>query len=59
MPKHAPAGLLAQFGKEVQLLLISDFSRADEKYGKRAAEKLGIEIKNAIDKAHAKIQYSQ
>ena len=38
------AGVLGQARKEVQLLQICHFSRADADYGRRVAEKLGIDI---------------
>ena len=47
------AGVLGQARKEVQLLQICHFFRADEDYGRRVAEKLGIDLKKAMQEADA------
>ncbi len=50
------AGVLGQARKELQLLQICHFSRADEDYGRRVAEKLGIDIGAAMkEMAHAPV----
>jgi catalase len=47
------AGVLGQARKEIRLLQICHFSRADEEYGRRIAEKLGIDVKQAKKEQHA------
>ncbi len=44
------AGVLGQARREVQLLQICHFSRADKEYGQRVAEKLGIDIEKEMQK---------
>ncbi len=46
------AGVLGQARKEVQMLQVSHFFRADEEYGRRVAEKLGIDL-DAVLGEHA------
>ncbi len=50
------AGVLGQARKEVQMLQVCHFSRADEDYGRRVAEKLGIDLNNAFSGAQAELQ---
>jgi catalase len=47
------AGALADARREVQLLQLCHFSRADEDYGRRVAHKLGIDIMAAMAGHHA------
>ena len=47
------ADVLGQARKEIQLLQICHFSRADEDYGRRVAEKLGIDAARAKKEQHA------
>ena len=42
------AGVLGQARKEVQLRQLCHFFRADEDYGKRVADKLGIDVESAM-----------
>lgn len=45
------AGVLGQARKEVQLLQVCHFSRADPDYGRRVAKKLGIDIEVEMKRA--------
>jgi len=45
------AGVLGDARKEVQLLQICHFSRADEDYGRRVAQKLGIDLSEVTGNA--------
>jgi catalase len=48
------AGVLGQARKEVQMRQVCHFFRADEDYGRRVAEKLGIDLSEAMPEgAHA------
>ncbi|MCA9311960.1 MAG: catalase, partial [Phycisphaerales bacterium] len=52
------AGVLGQARKEVQMLQLCHFFRADEDYGRRVAEKLGIDLEqipHMRDQAHAAV----
>jgi catalase len=45
------AGVLGQARREAQLRQICHFARADEDYGRRVADKLGIDITDIADLA--------
>ncbi len=52
------AGVLGQARKEVQMLQICHFSRADKDYGRRVAEKLGVDLDNAFSGGQAETQHA-
>ena len=47
------AGCLGQARQEVQMLQLCHFFRADEDYGKRVAEKLGIDVSAMMQQGQA------
>ncbi len=47
------AGVLSQARREIQLRQLCHFFRADEDYGKRIADKLGIDVEQAMAEAGA------